>query len=75
MVLIIPRRGTVSVNTGRNWTVHMDLGMSPRGKAQDFDSCIRWFKSGHPCQGASVPILSSSGLAANIARLSLGEGR
>ena len=20
-------------------------GLSPRGKAQDFDSCIRWFKS------------------------------
>lgn len=23
-------------------------GISPRGKAQDFDSCIRWFKSNYP---------------------------
>lgn len=24
------------------------IGMSPSGKAQDFDSCIRWFESSHP---------------------------
>ena len=24
------------------------IGVSPSGKAQDFDSCIRWFKSSHP---------------------------
>ena len=27
-----------------------DIGVSPSGKAQDFDSCIRRFKSCHPCQ-------------------------
>ena len=25
------------------------IGVSPSGKAQDFDSCIRRFKSCHPC--------------------------
>jgi hypothetical protein len=24
-------------------------GVSPSGKAQDFDSCIRWFESSHSC--------------------------
>ena len=27
-----------------------DIGMSPSGKAQDFDSCIRWFEPSHPSQ-------------------------
>ena len=26
------------------------IGVSPSGKAQDFDSCIRWFKSSYPSQ-------------------------
>ena len=26
------------------------LGVSPSGKATDFDSVMRWFKSSHPCQ-------------------------
>ena len=26
-----------------------DNGLSPSGKAQDFDSCIRWFESNWPC--------------------------
>ena len=26
------------------------IGMSPSGKAQDFDSCIRWFEPSHPSQ-------------------------
>ncbi len=25
-------------------------GVSPSGKAQDFDSCIPWFESRHPSQ-------------------------
>ena len=29
---------------------HYFLGVSPSGKAQDFDFCIRWFKSSYPCQ-------------------------
>ena len=33
-----------SVGHCQNWIV----GMSPSGKAQDFDSCIRWFESSHP---------------------------
>ena len=26
------------------------IGVSPSGKVQDFDSCIRWFESGYPNQ-------------------------
>ena len=26
------------------------IGVSPSGKAKDFDSFIRWFKSSYPCQ-------------------------
>ncbi len=29
------------------------VGPSPRGKAQDFDSCIRWFKSNWPSKPGS----------------------
>ncbi len=31
-----------------------DIGMSPSGKAQDFDSCIRWFEPSHPSQQKST---------------------
>ena len=30
------------------------IGVSPSGKAQDFDSCIRWFKSIHPSHKKAV---------------------
>ncbi len=29
--------------------MHQILGLSPSGKVQDFDSCIRWFESIQPC--------------------------
>ena len=29
--------------------VKPNIGVSPSGKAQDFDSCIRWFESSHSC--------------------------
>ena len=29
-------------------TPSWSIGVSPSGKAQDFDSCIRWFKSSYP---------------------------
>ena len=29
-------------------------GLSPSGKAQDFDSCIRWFESSQPSQGQQI---------------------
>ena len=33
-------------------------GVSPSGKARDFDSLIRWFESSHPCHAFSdAPIL------------------
>ena len=33
-------------------------GVSPSGKARDFDSLIRWFESSHPCHAFSDgPIL------------------
>ena len=32
---------------GSNPFIHL-FGLSPSGKAQDFDSCIRWFKSSQP---------------------------
>ena len=28
---------------------HLLIGVSPSGKARDFDSLIRWFESSHPC--------------------------
>ena len=28
----------------------LNIGVSPSGKARDFDSLIRWFESSHPCQ-------------------------
>ena len=37
---------TPCVQAGR----HSDIGMSPSGKASDFDSDIRRFESGHPSQ-------------------------
>ena len=33
----------------------MNIGVSPSGKAQDFDSCTRQFKSGHPSQYKGTP--------------------
>ena len=37
---------------GRGGFVHamnvVSSGVSPSGKAQDFDSCIRWFESSYP---------------------------
>ncbi len=36
------------------------LGMSPSGKAQDFDSCSRGFESRHPSQGTGQPFLGLS---------------
>ena len=30
------------------------FGLSPSGKAQDFDSCIRWFESSQPSQGQQM---------------------
>ena len=35
--------------------VNDNIGMSPSGKALDFDSSIRQFKSGHPSQHKGVP--------------------
>ena len=29
----------------------LDIGVSPSGKAHDFDSCIRWFESNYPSYG------------------------
>ena len=31
-----------------------DIGVSPSGKAQDFDSCIPWFESRHPSHCAQI---------------------
>ena len=41
-------------SSGRPWGFkslhpHQNEGVSPSGKAQDFDSCTRRFKSCHPC--------------------------
>lgn len=38
---------------GSNPFIHLGnstIGLSPSGKAQDFDSCSRWFKSSQPSQ-------------------------
>ena len=31
-----------------------DIGVSPSGKARDFDSLSRWFESSHPCQAVGT---------------------
>ena len=45
-------------------------GLSPSGKAQDFDSCSRWFESSHPSHtkkgGGSRPSLYFYGGAAGF---------
>ena len=33
---------------GSSPTFGTNIGVSPSGKAQDFDSCIRWFEPIHP---------------------------
>lgn len=30
--------------------INTNIVLSPNGKAQDFDSCIRWFESDKGCQ-------------------------
>ena len=40
-----PPHGTINTSANRQRAVN---GISPSGKAQDFDSCIRRFKSGYP---------------------------
>ena len=46
---------------GSNPFIHL-FGLSPSGKAQHFDCCIRWFESSQPSQrkpaGQKVPMLS-----------------
>ena len=34
---------------GRNGILVSYIGLSPSGKAQHFDCCIRWFESSQPC--------------------------
>ena len=34
----------------------MFIGVSPSGKAQDFDSCIRWFESSYPSYELGTPL-------------------
>ena len=40
---------------GSTPTDGINIGVSPSGKAQDFDSCIRWFKSSYPSQRSVCP--------------------
>lgn len=37
--------GDVWSDTCHSFHVAVNIGHSPSGKAQDFDSCIRWFES------------------------------
>ena len=34
----------------------ISIGVLPSGKAQDFDSCIRWFESSYPSYGDVVQL-------------------
>ena len=36
---------------------HKDNGSSPSGKAQDFDSCTRWFESSWPSYGRVAQVV------------------
>ena len=48
------------------------IGVSPSGKARDFDSLIRWFESSHPCQNLMETSASGDSLwtcaGANISK-------
>ena len=50
----MPRRGSRVRISSRAFyfsTMHYRIiGLSPSGKAQDFDSCMRWFESSYPSQ-------------------------
>ena len=45
---------------GRGFEPHYPphTGMSPSGKAPDFDSGMRWFESSHPCQTITLTIIA-----------------
>ena len=43
-------RGFESHYSPHNEIKDLHKGVSPSGKATDFDSVIRWFKSSYPCQ-------------------------
>ncbi len=54
-------------------TLIFNIGLSPSGKAQDFDSCIRAFKSRQP---SHAPVLTRGGfiyLPPHLTSVSLGE--
>ena len=55
--IIITQRGEVvnlNLTGDTKWYIIMlFLGASPSGKATDFDSVMRWFKSSRPCQQQS----------------------
>lgn len=59
--------GTINTSANRQRAVN---GISPSGKAQDFDSCIRWFKSNYP----SCRVLVAE-FSAKIRCVSLGNCR
>ena len=44
-------------------------GVSPSGKARDFDSLIRWFESSHPCQVFSDDTVLTITAYASLAQL------
>ena len=53
--LAICRNFKKEVLNGLDWNCKSgSIGVSPSGKAHDFDSCIRWFKSSYPCQYGSL---------------------
>ena len=43
--------GNVRSDACHSFHVAINIGHSPSGKARDFDSRIRWFKSNMPCSG------------------------
>ena len=47
-----------SIPTTHPTTLYLSTGVSPSGKATDFDSVMRWFDPSHPCQHDSLAQLA-----------------
>ena len=55
VVQLVERQIVVLVVVGSSPIVHpINIGISPSGKATDFDSVMRRFKSCYPCQDGSL---------------------
>ena len=57
--IVAPLRvGSIPTTHPHNLHIIITVGVSPSGKATDFDSVMRWFDPSHPCQHDSLAQLA-----------------